>query len=77
MLKGRDLNQRFHIVFDVETKSSDHLEIREEELAVYADDLPDIDSFTIYRSLTAPASVPFGVSKLPKNLEEHVNGEDL
>ena len=46
-------------------------------ITVYADDLPDIESFTIYRSLTAPDSLKFDVEKLPKSLEKFVDDEDL
>ena len=46
-------------------------------ITVYADDLPDIDSFTIYRSLTAPDSLKFDMEKLPSTLETFVNDEDL
>ena len=46
-------------------------------ITVYADDLPDIESFTIYRSLTAEDSIKFDMKKLPASLEEFVDEEDL
>ena len=46
-------------------------------ITVFADDLPDIESFTIYRSLTAKGSFKFDMEKLPAILEQYVDAEDL
>ena len=46
-------------------------------ITVFAEDLPDIDSFTIYRSLTNKDSIKFTMEKLPASLEKFVDEEDL
>ena len=46
-------------------------------ITVFAEDLPDIDSFTIYRSLTNKETIKFSLDKLPASLEEFVDEEDL
>ena len=44
-------------------------------ITVFADDLPDIESFTIYRSLTAKDSFKFDMEK--EIIEQDVDAEDL
>ena len=46
-------------------------------ITVFADDLPDMESFTIYRSLTNKDSIKFTMEKLPVVLEKFVDEEDL
>ena len=46
-------------------------------ITVFADDLPNMESFTIYRSLTNETSIKFTMEKLPANLEQFVDEEDL
>ena len=46
-------------------------------ITVFAEDLPDIDSFTIYRSLTNKDTIKFTMEKLPAILESFVDEEDL
>ena len=46
-------------------------------ITVFADDLPNMESFTIYRSLTEDSSIKFTMEKLPANLEQFVDEEDL
>ena len=46
-------------------------------ITVFAEDLPNIDSFTIYRSLTNKDTIKFTMEKLPASLEEFVDEEDL
>ena len=46
-------------------------------ITVFADDLPDIESFTVYRSLTNKDSIKFTKEKLPAILEQCIDEEDL
>ena len=41
------------------------------------DDLPDIESFTLYRSFTNKDTIKFTKEKLPAILEEYIDEEDL
>ena len=46
-------------------------------ISVYSPNLPDIESFTVYRSLSAPSSLKFDMKQLPAVLEQFVDEEDL
>ena len=46
-------------------------------ITMFADDLPDIESFTVYRSLTSPNYLKFNKNQLPVILETFVHEEDL